>query len=245
MKWIVVAVLVASVLAGGARIAGARWESERDSKSREELAQLDERGLFQEAFDVCVRRAALLAGKPSPQADSMLGAADDYLAVIEAVVRSKVGVIPSWLRELSFARTTKECQAVFRAFVSGETAPETRPAEGKPGAASSESVKKGPTISPRLGVLTQLPPRATATRTPVIKVPGFPVLWFTPTPVATPAPDSPGERSSRSKSSRGGKPPRQLGLEPATRRVKPTSAPPESFPPRQDEVTDELPPWFR
>ncbi len=243
MRAIWLAVLISASEGMVAQAADARWESERDNKTPAELARLSDRELFQEAFDVCVRRAGLLAGgRETPGVDRSLAAADDYLAVIEAAARARLGVVPAWLRELSFARNSKECQAVFRAFVSGETAPETQPAEGTPAkgspkATSPRSVKDaGSGAEEKAG-------KSTPTRTPIIRVPAFPLLWHTPTPVRrtpTASPRGTVDAESRQPIVRYTPQPGQVE-QPVPDRVTPY----RTTPPSREEVTDELPPWFR
>jgi len=106
----------------------ARWEGPADNKPLSDLEQMDLKALFNEGFDVCVRRAVLTSGLPPDTTSPIEVAALDYLSVIEGVVRDKSdGKMPEWMRALGFARTTKECQNVFRGFISGELR-DTRPA---------------------------------------------------------------------------------------------------------------------
>lgn len=196
---------------------------------------MDAKALFEEAFDVCVRRAQLAALTPGPEEAEVLRAAEVYLATIEEVVReASGGRLPQWMRSLSFARTTRDCQAVFRSFLGGETAPETKPAGEK-------ATVGQPTVRTRTAVqAASAPPRPTtvptlrrtATSTPVIRVPGFPILWFSPTPERR----APAGKPSPS--------PRPTSTPRPTRAF--TKATPMPSPkPQTPEVTDELPPWFR
>lgn len=213
----------------------ARWAGPRDSKGRSELQKMEAKALFEEAFDVCVRRAQLSALTPGPEEAEVLRAAEEYLATIEDVVReASGGRLPQWMRSLSFARTTRDCQAVFRSFLGGETAPETKPAGEEatvgqtPG--SRRTAVQAASATPRpTAVATQ---RRTATSTPVIRVPAFPILWFSPTPERR----APAEKPSPS--------PRPTSTPRPTRAL--TKATPMRSPtPQAPEVTDELPPWFR
>lgn len=238
--WVVVllAALNCTIMGG----AVARWESDRDNRSRAELEQFDDRKLFEEAFDVCVRRAALLGGnRATPGTERLITAADDYLAVIEMVARAKKGVVPGWLRDLSFARTTKECQAVFRAFVSGEAAPETLPAKGTPVVAEPTPTS----IAPRKGtsgITHRSPPKVTPTRTPIIRVPAFPLVWHTPTPVRTATTPARGTPMPSRESTEVRRSPHPADVQ----RWKSAKGTPVTTPtPARDEVTEELPPWFR
>lgn len=242
LNWALVFLLALAIPFLGARPGNARWESERDNRSRAELEQFDDRKLFEEAFDVCVRRAALLTGsRATPGTERSIAAADDYLAVIEAVARAKFGAIPSWLRELSFARTTKECQAVFRAFVSGETAPETRPAQATaPDSAPASKAAPSPTNGARS---SQVPPtKRTPTRTPVIRVPAFPVVWHTPTPLRS-APSV--RRETPVAPSRTHVKPPAPAPKPAEKSTPLRATPVRTPTPSGEEITDEFPPWFR
>lgn len=211
----------------------ARWYGPADNKERAALEKLDAKGLFAEAFEVCVRRAQLLRQTPNREQAELLSAAEQYLSVIEDVVRHHSGGrVPQWLRSLSFAHTTQDCQAVFRSFLGGETAPETQPAAGaeaKPPAPPTHGAGRG------LPAQRAVRPARTPTNTPVIRVPAFPILWFSPTPERRqpPRPPSPSPRPTRTPT--------------AARRVAPPTVPPRTAPaqrPQRDEVTDELPPWF-
>lgn len=239
-------VLAITVLLG--RSAVARWESGQDSKTRSELEQLDERQLFEEAFDVCARRASLLRAGRGPATEAVIDAAEDYLTVIESVARTKWGTVPGWLRELSFARSTQDCQRVFRAFVSGDVPPETKPAPAgslrfgggpqtpTPGADSTPRGLGETPGAPRAGQTTSLPKR-----TPVIRVPGFPLAWHTPTAAPVPSPRRAAPGASRKHEGQTGHP-RPV----ASPRPVATAAPTvPSKPPPGDEISDELPPWFR
>jgi hypothetical protein len=208
-----------------------RWYGPADNQDRSVLASWDAKALFAEAFEVCVRRAQLLGQTPNREQAALLAAAEEYLSVIEDVVREHSGGrVPQWLRSLSFARSVQDCQAVFRAFLGGETAPETEPAVG------GKEKKGAPTATPKPSKpnLTGQPTR-TPTTTPVIRVPAFPVLWFSPT---VPMVKSPRPTHS----------PRPTRTPRATRSVirpTPTVANGQGRKVPQDEVTDELPPWFR
>ena len=66
----------------------ARWESARDNKSPSALAAMTNEQLFNEGFDVCVRRA-LLESLPSGADETRRALAEcsDYLSTISTVVR--------------------------------------------------------------------------------------------------------------------------------------------------------------
>lgn len=222
--------------------AAARWEGERDNKSRAQLEALDERQLFEVAFDVCVRRAVVLGGTPTAASEAVVTAADDYLALIENVARLRAGTVPAWLRELSFARSTKECQAVFRSYVSGETAPETTPAGravGAPEQAPSTRAVPAPTKVQPQTPRQVVGRRGTPTKTPVIQVPAFPIVWHTPTP-PRPAPTV-----SRRTPPSPARSPRLLRFSPTQARGAGEARSAPTPPTPREEVTDELPPWFR
>lgn len=103
--------------------AAGRWEGAQDNKPVSDLEQLTTDQLFNEAFDVCVRRA-LVESTGAPAATA--AEASDYLNTIYPFAREKNGgTNPLWMTELFTAHTTKECQRAFRGFVSD---PEKSPA---------------------------------------------------------------------------------------------------------------------
>jgi len=107
----------------------ARWESARDNKSSAELAAMTNEQLFDEAFDVCVRRALLESLPSADQARSSLAECNDYLNTIYPFVRERNGgSVPAWMSALVTAHNTKECQAAFRMFL---TKTEKPAAEGQ------------------------------------------------------------------------------------------------------------------
>jgi len=146
----------------------ARWNGPEDNRAESELRRMSLEELFQEGFDVCVRRATLLAAvRQGDPPDPATSAAGDYLSILEGFARDRnKGRLPEWMRAFSFARTMEDCQAVFSGFTAGETVPETKPAQAHPA-----------TPSPRLPVArrTPVPPRrATA-----------PPVWRSPSPRPT------------------------------------------------------------
>jgi len=93
-----------------------RWESAQDSKSTSGLEELSLDQVFNEAFDVCVRRA-LLENSDAPGVT--VAEASEYLNAIYPIVREKNGgAVPTWMAELFNAHTTKECQHAFHGYVS-------------------------------------------------------------------------------------------------------------------------------
>jgi hypothetical protein len=210
-------------IAALAATAQARWEGPSDNKADTELAELDLKALFNEGFDVCVRRAALRSGVREGEAeDPAITAAGDYLSVLEGFARDKNdGKLPDWMRALSFATTTKDCQRVFRAFVGGEI-PDTKPAKPRPAARPARAK-----------------PKPLATETPVEPEPQ-PTVRRLPTPIAsptvrrmpTPVPTRP-------------RPTAALEVpapQPTQRQVK---SPAAKRPRKSDEITEDLPPWLR
>jgi hypothetical protein len=119
----VVGLLVLALLA--ASPSDARWESARDNKSPAALAAMGNQQLFDEAFDVCVRRA-LLESFPGAAEDSRdaLAECNAYFAVLTPVVRERNdGNVPPWMSELLAAHTTKTCQGAFRTFLNKTAKP--------------------------------------------------------------------------------------------------------------------------
>jgi hypothetical protein len=116
----------------------ARWLSPQDSRSVAELATMAMNDLFNEAFDVCVRRAML--EKDVGRGDARIGAtiteASRYLDAIAAIVTERQGgQTPGWMTEMAAAHTAKTCQQAFRRFLAGAPAAAATPARRKATAA--------------------------------------------------------------------------------------------------------------
>lgn len=232
--------------------AQARWEGPADNQAEAQLAQLDLKGLFNEGFDVCVRRAVLSAStKANDSPDPAIAAAGDYMSIIEAHVRDKNnGRLPDWMRALSFARTTKECQSVFRAFVSGEMAPETRPAQARATAAPTRPratpvptrtrALPSPTVPRPTASPTAIRPTASPTQIEATAPPLSPPATATTRPTKSPRPTPPAATptSVRVAPPKASPRPTQPAHAPAAPRPRPRPA-------DSGEITDELPPWLR
>jgi hypothetical protein len=155
----------------------ARWEGPSDDKPLTVLQEMDLKALFNEGFDVCVRRAVVASGVPPDTTSPLEAAAGDYLSIIESVVRDKNrGKMPEWMRALSFARTTKECQSVFRGYLSGELT-DTKPAQAPP--TLSPETPTAPTLQPS--------PQPTAAATAKPRPKRKPKPSVKPTPIVTPS----------------------------------------------------------
>ena len=111
----------------------ARWDSKEDDKSAPALEAMTDKELFNEAFDVCVRRAMI--ERQANDAPELLGSATtdatEYLRLIDQVVGTRHGGAPAWMLELTAAHTVKKCQSAFRTFLGGQ-APHDRPQARKP-----------------------------------------------------------------------------------------------------------------
>ena len=139
----------------------ARWEGARDNKSSTELAAMTNEQLFDEAFDVCVRRALLESLPSADQARSALAECNDYLNTIYPFVRERNGGrVPAWMSELVTAHTTKECQSAFRTFLSKTERPPTEGNEEGAAVAPQHrpTAPKAATPHPRSHWSEQLPP---------------------------------------------------------------------------------------
>ncbi|MBI3786420.1 MAG: hypothetical protein HY270_23780 [Deltaproteobacteria bacterium] len=195
-----------------------RWEGPDNNRSLSQLESMDVKELFNEGFDVCVRRAVVASGLAENATSPIESAALDYLSVIEGVVRDKNGgKMPEWMRALSFAHTTKECQNVFRGFASGELR-ETKQAH----------TEAKPTPSPEAKM-----PQPT------------PDSWSTPTAPPPPHPHHkhrPTKSRTKTKSKSKTSSPSQVKASPTVSTTKPAAAP---APRPKNDVVDELPPWFR
>ncbi len=109
----------------------ARWESTHDNKSSSELAVMTDEQLFNEAFDVCVRRALLESFPNADESRAGLAECNDYLNTIYPFVRERNGGrVPAWMSALVTAHTTKGCQAAFHTFLSKTEKPATAAEEG-------------------------------------------------------------------------------------------------------------------
>ena len=136
--------------------AQARWDSKEDDKSESALEAMPHKDLFNEAFDVCVRRA-MVEHQGSDEPGLVTGVTEDasaYLEVIHRVAgKDNGGVAPSWMLELAAAHTVKKCQGAFRTFLAAQESQEA-PAAKK---ATPRVAKKA--AAPRHGnSLEQLPP---------------------------------------------------------------------------------------
>ncbi len=124
--------------------AQARWEGARDNKSSTQLAAMTNQQLFDEAFDVCVRRALLESLPEDSGAQHSLTECNEYFSVLTPFVRERnAGKIPPWMNALETAHTTKECQGAFHGFVSKAEKPATAaptPEEAHKAAAESPPV---------------------------------------------------------------------------------------------------------
>jgi hypothetical protein len=100
--------------------AQARWNNKEDNMSEPTLEAMTDQNLFNEAFDVCVRRA-MVERQGSDQPGFVTGVSEDaanYLGVIKQVASNRnEGVAPSWMLQLAAAHTVKECQRAFRTFL--------------------------------------------------------------------------------------------------------------------------------
>jgi len=134
----------------------ARWDGKEDNKSESALDAMTDKDLFNEAFDVCVRRA-MVERQGSDEPGVVTGVTEDasnYLGVIYQVAcKSNGGVAPAWMLELTAAHTVKKCQGAFRTFLVAHE-PREAPVAKK---AAPRVAKKAAT--PRHGdSLEQLPP---------------------------------------------------------------------------------------
>ena len=134
----------------------ARWEGKEDSKPEAVLESMSEKELFDEAFDVCVRRA-MMEHQGNDASDLGSGSTDasDYLGVIYQVAGKKHdGIAPSWMLELTAAHTVKKCQNAFRSFLAME-----EPVAPTPAKKTVRRLAKKTAPSPRhTDSLEQLPP---------------------------------------------------------------------------------------
>jgi len=121
----------------------ARWEGARDNKSSTQLAAMTNQQLFDETFDVCVRRALLESLPSDSGVQQSLTECNDYFSVLTPFVQERNGgKTPAWMNALETAHTTKECQGAFHTFVSK---PEKPAAGGAEAVHKSEPVEGQPT----------------------------------------------------------------------------------------------------
>jgi len=138
----------------------ARWEGARDNKSSTQLAAMTNQQLFDEAFDVCVRRALLESLPTDSGAQQSLTDCNDYFTTLSPYVRERNGgKTPAWMGALETSHTTKECQAAFRTFVSKAEKPASAsPAETPTHAPVEPAVAAGATEIPRAHRVPPLKP---------------------------------------------------------------------------------------
>ena len=136
----------------------ARWDSKEDNKSTEALEALTDADLFNEAFDVCVRRAMIehQASDAPGLVDGVTADASAYLAVIYQVASDKHGgEAPAGMSDLTTAHSVKKCQAAFRTFLASREPHQPHAAKKAP--TSPHVAPK--TVPPHRGdPLEQLPP---------------------------------------------------------------------------------------
>ncbi len=223
-------------------VGSARWEGPWDNKKVEALELLDMNGLFNEGYEVCARRAVVVATpRDDDQLDPVYFAAWDYLSIIEGVVREKSGGhLPTWMRELSFAHTTKDCQEIFRSFVHGDDIEaETKPATSvsTPAGAAAGATAARPKPTP-LSTKPVAPRRAVRPRPPAKK----PTPWIEPPPRWI-APPLSHEGHPTPLPTHAAAPMRPAPTkEEAARQAAPLKAAPAPRP--TAEITDDLPPWL-
>jgi hypothetical protein len=139
----------------------AHWAGAQDNKSAANLAAETTEQLFDEAFDVCVRRA-LLESVPDVTPQS-LAECNDYFDAIAAAVRAQhADHVPRWMDELMNAHTTKECQRAVRTYRASQTEKSAVPKRSTPAAAvrrpQAAAMPKTTPKLPRSHWTEQLPP---------------------------------------------------------------------------------------
>jgi hypothetical protein len=137
----------------------ARWDSKEDNQPAAALEGMTDKALFNEAFDVCVRRA-MIERQESDASDLVSGTvadASDYLGVLYQVAgKNHDGIAPSWMLELTAAHTVKKCQGAFQTFLAMEEPEE--PVEPTPAKKRVRRVAKKTAPTRRYDPLEQLPP---------------------------------------------------------------------------------------
>jgi hypothetical protein len=134
----------------------ARWESKEDNKPAAVLEAMTDKELFNEGFEVCLRRA-MVERQGSDASDPISGNSGDasnYLGVIYQVAgKNHEGIAPSWMLELSAAHTVKKCQGAYRTFLALE-----EPVEPAPTPQAVQRGAKRSAPARRSDPLEQLPP---------------------------------------------------------------------------------------
>ncbi len=134
----------------------ARWDSKEDNKPEAVLEGMTDKELFNEAFDVCLRRA-MIEGQGSDAPDPTGGntEASDYLGLLYQIAGKKHdGIAPSWMLELTAAHTVKKCQTAYQTFLALE-----EPAEPTPRRKTGRRMARKAVPAPRhVDPLEQLPP---------------------------------------------------------------------------------------
>ncbi len=157
--------LLLIVLLVGARAVDARWQGPQDNKSFSELRAMATDELFNESFDVCIRRATLeKSAANDPESSAEVTVASEYMELLEvASAAQHGGAAPAWMTELVAAHSVKECQRAFHTYLQGTAppaaaTPAARRLTTRPDAAAPpRPVVKTP--RPRIGGATdELPP---------------------------------------------------------------------------------------
>jgi len=100
----------------------ARWDGRADNKSEEALEAMTDKDLFNEAFDVCVRRAMVerQASDSPGLVANVTTDASDYLKVISQIADNRHEGHAAGMPELTEAHTVKKCQAAFQTFLASQ-----------------------------------------------------------------------------------------------------------------------------
>ena len=157
--------LLLTVLLVAARAVDARWQGPQDSKSFSDLRSMAPDELFNESFDVCIRRAMLEKSAASdPESEAEVTAASEYLELLDvATAAQHGGAAPAWMAQLAAAHSVKDCQRAFHTYLQSAapapaaTQPARPQAAGPDAAAPARPVAKP--ARPRVGGATEeLPP---------------------------------------------------------------------------------------
>jgi hypothetical protein len=118
-------VIVLTVLLAGIHAASARWQGPKDNKSFSELRAMSPDELFNESFDVCIRRAMFeKSAATDPDSATEVTVAGEYLEILDVAAAAQyAGTAPAWMKQLAASHTVKDCQGAFHTYLQGSAPP--------------------------------------------------------------------------------------------------------------------------
>jgi len=157
--------LLLTVLVVAARQVDARWQGPQDSKPFSELRSMAPDELFNESFDVCIRRAMLEKSAASdPESEAEVTAASEYLELLDvATAAQHGGAAPAWMATAGRSALRQGLPAGLPHVSAERGAGTRRHATGTAAGGTARRSRTGPPVAkparPRVGGATEeLPP---------------------------------------------------------------------------------------